>query len=400
MLVLLLAVCAIAKAQHADSTNSPKLVWRFVSTQPFVASPVVDSGLLYVGGLDSMLYCIVADRGTIKWKRSVHGEVRSRVALGKKTLYCVSGDGNLYAISRADGAVVWTFHTRGEKKYSPFAFADYFFSAPVPDGDIVYFGSGDGSVYAVNRVTGQLVWKFVTGDVVHSTPSIAGDNLYIGSFDGFVYCLNKRSGRLIWKFKSVGQEYFPKGEMNGSPLAAGNNVYIGGRDYNFYALDAARGYCHWNLRFQKGWAITPPVLHDSALFIGTSDDHLFLRIDPYSGKEVWRADLHYNIFAAPAITDSSLVVGTMMGKLFQVDPGTGSVGWQFVTDGNRKHGGKYFLPDDRYRPDIDRIITRNEDFLQLYMLTGAIISQPAWDGRRLYVSSMDGTLYCLEPPAL
>jgi outer membrane protein assembly factor BamB len=38
---------------------------------------------------------------------------------------------------------------------------------------MVYFGSGDGNLYALDSATGELRWKFKTGDVVHASPALA-----------------------------------------------------------------------------------------------------------------------------------------------------------------------------------------------------------------------------------
>ena len=48
---------------------------------------------------------------------------------------------------------------------------------------VVYFGSDDFNLYALNARTGTKLWSFLTGDVVHSSPAIANGVVYFGSFD-------------------------------------------------------------------------------------------------------------------------------------------------------------------------------------------------------------------------
>ncbi len=56
---------------------------------------------------------------------------------------------------------------------------DFYLSSPTLANGNVYFGSGDGNVYALDAVTGSLKWKFQTGDVVHASPAIAnGTGVY------------------------------------------------------------------------------------------------------------------------------------------------------------------------------------------------------------------------------
>ena len=52
---------------------------------------------------------------------------------------------------------------------------------------VVYLGSDDSNVYALNASTGALLWKYTTGDHVDSSPAVANGVVYIGSTDGNVY---------------------------------------------------------------------------------------------------------------------------------------------------------------------------------------------------------------------
>lgn len=59
----------------------------------------------------------------------------------------------------------------------------------------VFFGSVDDSkIYAVNAKTGQQIWNYTTGDEITSSPAIADGVLFIGSFDNNVYALNISGG--------------------------------------------------------------------------------------------------------------------------------------------------------------------------------------------------------------
>jgi outer membrane protein assembly factor BamB len=61
-------------------------------------------------------------------------------------------------------------------------------------GNIVYFGSYDDHVYALNATSGTLVWKHRTGGHIESGPAIAAGAVYVGSDDGRLYALNASAG--------------------------------------------------------------------------------------------------------------------------------------------------------------------------------------------------------------
>ncbi|MBM3957104.1 MAG: PQQ-like beta-propeller repeat protein, partial [Gemmatimonadetes bacterium] len=57
---------------------------------------------------------------------------------------------------------------------------------------IVYFGSWDGFLYALDAKSGQPVWGHETGNRIFSSPALAGGVVYIGSTDGYTYALEAR----------------------------------------------------------------------------------------------------------------------------------------------------------------------------------------------------------------
>jgi len=57
---------------------------------------------------------------------------------------------------------------------------------------VVYVGSYDGNLYALNASTGALLWKYMTGSPVYtSSPAVADGVLYVGSFyNGNLYAFH------------------------------------------------------------------------------------------------------------------------------------------------------------------------------------------------------------------
>ncbi|MES2276668.1 MAG: PQQ-binding-like beta-propeller repeat protein [Bacteroidota bacterium] len=330
------------------------------------------------------------------WDR---GQIRSTAGIHNNKIIFVSGDGLLYCLDKASGKTIWTFKTGGEKLYPLYSFADYYQSSPqIKDGH-VYFGSGDGNIYAVNEADGSLLWKYTTGDMVHATPALDGDKLFVGSFDGYVYALNNLTGVLLWKFKAVGHRYFPKGEMQGTPLVFNGSVFIGSRDYNLYALNEKSGYGMWNRQFPRGWAMAPPVIKDSVMYVGTSDDFEMHAIDPQTGKSKWKTNVKFNIFGGSAFKGQNMYFGTLMGKLFALDVKTGDVKWIFLTDAYKSNRFVYFKDDDTFRDDFVATVSKPNGMWLSLLKMGAIFSTPAIAQNSIVFTTMDGQVYCISLPA-
>lgn len=385
-------------SKESTPTNKPTLtpVWIYKTAQPFFASPVIVNNLIFCGNLDSTMHAIDLITGKPIWKFHTQGEIRSTAALYGNQLAFVSGDGNVYALDQKTGRLLWKFKTQGERTYSLYSYADYYQSSPIFEKGILYFGSGDSYVYALDANNGTLKWKFKTGDVVHARPALHNNQLFIGSFDGYVYALDAIKGTLIWKFKSVGQQFFPKGEMQGNPTVFNDRIFIGSRDYNLYAINIKEGYGLWNRQFAKGWAMGTPVVKDSVLYVGTSDDMVLLALDPYTGRTKWQAAVKFNVFGAPAIADTSVFIGTLMGKLFGIDRRTGAILWTYETEAYKRNKARYFTENDVYRNDIQQIIRKGEDFITMYYDLGAFFSSPVITGNKLIISSTDGAIYCFN----
>src|ERR1022692_126376 len=63
----------------------------------------------------------------------------------------------------------------------------YLESSPAIASGVVYIGSDDYNIYALNAGTGALRWKYTTGSYVISTPAVADGVVYAGSYDFNVY---------------------------------------------------------------------------------------------------------------------------------------------------------------------------------------------------------------------
>ena len=393
-----LLVATAVQVQSQDFDTQPAVRWKFKTRAPIFSTPVISDGVAYFGGLDSTVYALDVATGDVKWKLKTNGEIRSNVAVANGKVFLLGGNGVLSCIDKLSGKPEWrilfdnTALFIGERRYD---FADYYHSSPLVHESVVYFGSGNKRVNAVNATNGTVLWTFKAGDIIHNTPVIVGDLLYIGCYDGYLYALNRHSGELKWKFKTMGQQYFPDGEVQGSPVAGYGSIFFGGRDYNVYSLDAVGGYARWNRKFNGGWALSN-TLKDTVLYVGTSDDKLLLALDARTGRELWKLDVKFNIFGGCAFTSSLVYVGTSWGKLYAVDRKSGTTRWVFSTDGYNTNHLKYFKPDDTFRDDIGTILKSPAQFVAAEYNVGGIFSTPAISKDMMVITTTEGLVYGLQ----
>jgi outer membrane protein assembly factor BamB len=226
--------------------------WKFRAGAAIVSSPAVSGGVVYFGSGDHNVYAVDERTGALRWKFATGGRVSSSPAVAGGTLYIGSFDGNLYALDAASGSLRWKFATQGERRFSgrhlhgaqpaaelmpdPF---DLFLSSPAVQANTVYFGSGDGNVYALQADSGTLRWKFHTDNVVHASPAVAQGTVYVGSWDSYFYALDAASGKERWRFKT-GEDPKINNQVGiqSSAVVAEGLVYFGAGTSHLYALDA------------------------------------------------------------------------------------------------------------------------------------------------------------------
>ncbi len=392
----------------------PTIKWKFPTMGQVISSPAIANGTLYVGSTDGNLYAVDLGSGTQKWKFATHVRVTSSPAVDGGTVYFGSYNGNFYAVDAASGQLKWKFQTPGERRFAgkhlhgsqpagesmpdPF---DYYLSSPSVSGGIVYFGSGDGNVYALDAASGKLNWKFQTGDVVHASPAIADGTLFIGSWDSYFYALDAATGKEKWRFKTgEDHEIYNQVGIQSSAAVMDGVVYFGCRDSNFYALDAQTGVKKWVFNNKGSWVISSPAVQDGKVYFGTSDTGLLYQFDAKSGTPVFSVSSKgWPMFSSPALAGGMLYIGSTEGKLFGIDLKTQQLAWTFQTDASRQNGPALTKPDGT--PNYEAVFT--EDFYDNMvvgvgkMLTvGAILSSPVVVDHVIYVGSTDGNLYALD----
>jgi outer membrane protein assembly factor BamB len=388
--------------------------WRFHTGAAVYSSPVLSDGLLLAGSSDHFLYALDASSGALKWKFETHGRITSTPAVANGIVYFPSFDSYFYAVDASSGQLKWKFQTAGEHRFSaahlhgaepaaesmpdPF---DFYLSSPAVLNGAVYFGSGDGNVYALDAATGALKWKFHTGDVVHASPAIADGTLFIGSWDSFFYGLDAATGKEKWRFKTGEDPKIHNQQgIQASAAVSGGIVYFGCRDSNFYAVEAATGRLKWSFPNKGSWVISSAAVDDGKVYFATSDSGLLHALDAKTGAPVFSVDFKkWPMFSSPAISGHTLYIGSHIGKLFAVDLASHQVSASFETEASRKNAGTYIKADGL--PNYEAAFT---DFFYDDMIIGVdkmfslgpMLASPAIAGNTLYIASADGNIYALQ----
>jgi outer membrane protein assembly factor BamB len=101
----------------------------------------------------------------------------------------VCGRHQRWLLDAADGHELERAGCGGSKQRWAFRTGGSVFSTPAVADGVVYVGSDDNHLYAVDAVTGKKRWAFRTGSGVESSPAVVGGVVYVGSKDSMLYAL-------------------------------------------------------------------------------------------------------------------------------------------------------------------------------------------------------------------
>jgi outer membrane protein assembly factor BamB len=403
---------------HRGVYDSPaprleSLVWKFKTAGRVLSSPLVVGEVVYVGSTDGALYAVNRADGIQRWKYDTRGPVTSSPAFHNGLVYIGSVDGLVHAVEAATGKARWTFATKGERRFTapgihgaiprtermpdPF---DVFLSSPMVANGIVYIGSGDQNVYALDATTGALRWSFATGDVVHASPALADGVVYIGSWDRNLYALDAATGRERWRYTTGNDTviYNQIGIASSAAIADGL-VFVGGRDGKFHVVDAKTGAVKWVHNNNGGWTIASPAVRNGVVYFPTSDGTRFKALDAATGTVKFDLQNKAVSFSSPALAGDVALYGTSDGYLNAVDARNGTLLARFQTDGNKENGARFTDETGRMRTQgmyPDRTLDGMMIGMRTMMTLGSVLSSPVVVDGVVYFGSTDGHLYAVR----
>ena len=221
------------------------------------------------------------------WKFKTGGPLYASPVIANGILYIGSTDGKLYALDAKRWGIKWVFDAGDAIRYSAAVL-----------GDRVYFSARNNKVYALNAKTGEKLWEFRSKNWMDAPPVVADNRVYVGAFRSKIYVLNARTGSLESRreqtihirgieygcangvFRPVSPEHNAKlwrGQTAGSesyPVIANGTVYIGARDGQLHAFDIASKTQTWAYPL-GGFVEAAPAISDGILYAASGDGSVY-----------------------------------------------------------------------------------------------------------------------------
>jgi len=212
------------------------------------------------------------------------------------------------------------------------------FSTPTVVGDLLVVSSCNGMIRALDKKTGQSKWDYdIRKDgeqnQFHGDPLVTDELVIIGTDGkiGHVYAFDRSTGAVRWKYRV--NDWGVVSDV----LRLKNSVYAVTLGDELVCLNLADGKVNWTFRSSYSnqaqnfhWTSTPALLNDYIYFGGL--DGIVYALDANSGKQIWKRDLGARVTTSIAAHEHDLYVGTSKHHIYRLNSDSGDVSSDFVTD--------------------------------------------------------------------
>jgi outer membrane protein assembly factor BamB len=283
------------------------------------------------------------------WGVGGRGLIEFAPVIAGRALFFVRNNGTVVAMAKRTGRILWRKDMGHLAAASP-AYGDKVIYVAVLERTK---GSG-GLVAALRTKDGKVLWRRPLPSRTESSPVIDGDRIYLGSENGTVYSLRTSDGAVRWTFKAGGA-------VKGGPALANGRLYFGDYGGRLYAVRQATGGLVWRASSGGGRLggsgnfYSTPAVAFGRVYIGNTDGRIY-SYSASSGKLAWARKTGGYVYASPAVAnipggEPTVYAGSYDGRFYALDARNGRTVWTFNA-GGRISGGATVVGDLVYFADL------------------------------------------------
>jgi outer membrane protein assembly factor BamB len=259
-------------------------------------------------------------------------------------------------------------------------------------GNMLYGGSIDRKVYAVNLNNGDVRWSSRLPGMIVGGVLLAGDTIFAASSrpEGRIYALRRPSGKNIWKTSTP---------PIGAPLALiGGTLIAETQRGEVLGVDPRTGKVRWRRRVGVARAAAAPA-GASGVLVSTTDS--LVRLMSVDGRVTHRVVSPGTVVSSWVEHQGALVAGTTDSQVVSIDPTDLSRNWTLKVDAPVL-GSPAAMGDTLYlatrRGTLYRIQPGSQPELKRIAALGWPITTPVTlVGQQIVLGGADGTIRALRP---
>ena len=259
-----------------------------------------------------------------------------------------------------------------------FKTGDRILSHPVVDGNTVYFGSLDSSIYALDINSGTKKWSFKTSSPIRSQAVVKGEILTFKSGNS-VYALDPNNGEEIWSYlgnpvDKVQLDYWDY--HSGSPAIYRSSVFFGFQNGRVLGFDLQTGKIAYEIKRENSAPVLSGlIIENGILYFGDWNGIVYaynLDDDKLAWQKATYDEQPYPTFGQItgqlSMAGNMLYFGSRNPKLSVLDIRNGHTSWSYVeSEGGWISGDPLIADNILYIGGSD-----NHEMLAFDALTGEV----------------------------
>jgi outer membrane protein assembly factor BamB len=224
---------------HAVNASTGQRMWRFEGKGKLRTTPFLDGERLFFGSSGGTLYAVDRKTGKEIWNKDTRAEVTSSPLVVAGKLIVGNRGGLLAALNPSTGEVIWRATFWGSAIES----------TPVPAEDgLFYIGSSDlRRVSLIDSKDGRVVWRTDVYGWAWPRPTLSGPLLYQSAIGfepydirhfGSLTALDRKTGKIVWRWPTPACADTLMTGFHASPVVDGKTIVVGGLDGTLYGFPA------------------------------------------------------------------------------------------------------------------------------------------------------------------
>lgn len=168
------------------------LLWRRSAGAPIVSAPEVYDNVAVIGTTGGELLALQASDGRELWRLRAEGPWTASARRFDRLVFAVDGAGFAVALDPTIGGEIWRASLGGTFRHAP---ASHFSN--------LFFCSDGGRLSAINGLSGLLAWDFKLDSRCTAEPLVVDGIVYVGTEDPGLLAINAVNGEELWRLQTA-----------------------------------------------------------------------------------------------------------------------------------------------------------------------------------------------------
>ena len=172
-----------------------------------------------------------------------------------------------------------------------------FFSEIIVDSKLIYFGSKQDTVTAIDRENNSVLWQRVMSSEVMSLSKILNNMIFVKTNDSKITAIDIKTGKFMWVNSQIPAPLSVRGSS--SPIIYNDMVLVGFEDGKIISYNHLNGDINWQIQIPSIKTdtiidrlndIDGKMLIDDGTLFAISYQGSLIAVDTFSGQVLWSRD--------------------------------------------------------------------------------------------------------------